>query len=375
MGLVPSLVPRRRLLAWAPKLFLSRTAAVALSGALVGTGALLSPRMAEASSRTMRVDYAVDAACPSEATFVDFARARVREWPVSARNPDLLARARAQREGAVFVGRLELEDASGSVVGAREIREASCEDVVLALALFLAVALEADADSSQHAPTDAGAAAPIPDEPVRTPAVAPANPVPTRSSSVVSRRPPSPADSDHDAWYLTGGVHAVSGRTPALAAGASVGLAFRPGIAWPVVPYASLAFDAAPYSTVARDGGHVSFAWAGVTAAGCLAFSGSHRQVDAEHWEPWGCARFEAGGLRAASHGYDVDKTGDVRTWLAAGAGTGVLYWFDSRIGIGLDANAVVPLVRQTFFLNDEKLFRTPAVAAELGIDVRLRVW
>lgn len=365
------LVSRPRLMGRGAKLLLSRC----LAFVLVGACASFSPRVAHAAAtRTMRVDYVVDSTCPSEATFVDFARAHVREWPDAAPTPDLVARARARREGSAFVGRLELEDAAGSVVGAREIREASCEDVVLALALFLAVALEADAsDVSSHAQPDGEVPAQSPEEAAPVVRVAPAA-APSRAS-VAKRRPASLPDREKDAWSLIGGVHAVSGRTPVVAGGVSLGLAFRPGNTWSLAPYASLAFDAVPYSTVARDGGHVSFTWAAVTAAGCLAFSGFDRQVGDGHWEPWGCARFEAGGLRAASHGYDIDRTGDLRTWLAAGAGAGIVYWIDSRVGLGLDANAVVPLVRQSFLLNGEKLFRTPAVAAELGIDVRLRVW
>src|SRR5262245_16627134 len=117
---------------------------------VAATVVVLVSGSARAETRSLRIDYQAPASCPDEGRFVALARDRVREWPRIVEQGELVARVRTEKKDRAFVGHLSLEDAAGRPLGGRTIQEANCDDVVLALALFLAVALEADAESHAH---------------------------------------------------------------------------------------------------------------------------------------------------------------------------------------------------------------------------------
>lgn len=342
-----------------------RAVYVVASQALIAGMAIVAPRAArgdEASERTLRVDYLAAPTCPDERTFVELARQRVRDWPEPSDQPSLVARVRARKVERGFEGRLVLEDSAGTSLGVREIHENDCEDVVLALALFLGVALEADAAEASRAKRA------VPAEPVVPPS--------TAAPRAVRPKPPRSENASEKSLegYVTGGVHGVSGRTPNVAAGLALGIEARVPKAARVVPSFGLAVDVAPYSTTDRGRGHVAFGWGALVATGCVSFE-HFRALDREgQWEPWACARAEGGGLWAASSGYEKNESA-TKPWLAAGADAGVALWITPRVAFTLGGGATVPILRQSFVLSGISLFRVPLVAAELGLGMKVRAW
>lgn len=331
--------------------------------------AVFAPSGARAEPELPRIEYDAPSSCPGQSRFVDLVWQRVRAWPKRAEQQPLVAHVRVETEtsgdaGAeVFVGRLTLEDpSSGASLGEREIHEGSCEEVVLALALFLAVALEsetAETGVSPEAPPESA-----PRETARAPVAAKkkatASPVVTPARGAT--------------WNVVAGAHAVTGRTPEVAAGASAALELRPHMAWPVIPYAGLGVDVVPYSTASQGRGQVMFGWAALVGSACAAFEGVRDRLFAGTWEPWVCARAEAGGLRAVSRGYDINQA-RIRSWLAAGGEVGVACWLRPNFAVTLGGGASIPFIRQAFVVNDVRIYRSPAVTAELGLGIKLRAW
>jgi hypothetical protein len=78
--------------------------------------------------------------------------------------------------------------------------------------------------------------------------------------------------------------------------------------------------------------------------------------------------------LRASAQGYASNEVG-LRAWFAAGADAGIGLWLTSKLALGVRVGASAPLVRQVFVLNEAPVFSSPAVTAELGIGIKLRIW
>ncbi len=327
--------------------------------------AAFAPGRARAETQLPRIEYVAPPSCPDQSRFVELVWQRVRAWPKRAEQQALLAHVSVEPEAdsAAFVGRLTLEDPStGASLGEREIHEGSCEEVVLALALFLAVALE-----SETAESGVSSAPPVQSGPLAPP------PAPVASEKKATA-PPVSAPPRGATWNVAAGAHAVTGRTPEVAAGASAALELRPRMAWPVIPYAGLGVDVVPYSTASQGRGQVMFGWAALVGSACAAFEGARDRLFAGTWEPWVCARAEAGGLRAVSRGYDINQA-RIRSWLAAGGEVGVACWLRPNFAVTLGGGASIPFIRQAFVVNDVRIYRSPAVTAELGLGIKLRAW
>ncbi len=325
--------------------------------------AAFAPCRVRAETRLPRIDYVAPPSCPDQSRFVELVWQRVRAWPKRAEQQPLVAHVRVEEDSALFVGRLTLEDpSSGASLGEREIHEGNCEEAVLALALFLAVALE-----SETLETGVSATSPLESESLET----------SRAPGAAEKKtaaPPTSTAAPGAAWNVAARAYAVTGRTPDVAAGASVALELRPRIAWPVIPYAGLGVDIAPYSTVSEGRGHVDFGWAALVGTACAAFERVRDRFFAGRWEPWVCARGEAGGLRAVSRGFDINQA-TIRTWLAAGGEVGLACWLRPNFAVTFGAGASIPFIRQGFVVNDARIFRSPAITAELGVGLKLRAW
>jgi hypothetical protein len=338
--------------------------------------AAFAPCSARAETPLPRIDYDAPASCPDQSRFVELVWQRLRAWPKRAEQQSLVAHVRVEGEAdtGLFVGRLTLEEpSSGASLGEREIHEGSCEEVVLALALFLAVALESEtveAGASRTTPLGSDSL-----ETSRAPgAVENVTSGAPRAAEKKALAPRTVTPAPRSAWNIVAGAHAVTGRTPEVAAGASAALELRPRISWPVVPYAGLGVDVVPYSTVSTGRGEVVFGWAALVGTACAAFEGVRNRFFAGRWEPWVCARGEAGGLRAASRGFDINQA-KIRSWLAAGGEVGVACWLRPNFAVTFGGGASIPLIRQAFVVNDARVYRSPTVTAELGVGLKLRAW
>ncbi len=124
------------------------------------------PAVAHAAT-PMPLTYEVPAGCTSEDGFVSAVGARGASWPGPGEGRQLEVSVRPTTEGGGFVGSLRLRK-PGSDAGVREVRGATCPEVVDALAAVTALALR---ESTNEAPATPAAAPPVetPARPVAAP--------------------------------------------------------------------------------------------------------------------------------------------------------------------------------------------------------------
>lgn len=250
----------------------ARVAGLGLVGALLSASALA----AEPDEQPLRIQYTAHSACPDALAFFFHVRARTRR--VRLAEPGelaLLVSVRIEQEGSESVGTLELPATpEQSEPFVRQVRAASCEEVVLALSLVLALAYDPDAVQS-------------------FPSVAlPANPSPPLPSLPPPPRAPEPVSKpDAGVWRAAFGLDGLfvggmvaSGLAPGLGAFAEIGRVgglFAPTLtaSFVYVPKESHVSDVDPSARFGYLGGRLAlcpvnflFAVKELALAPCLAF-------------------------------------------------------------------------------------------------------
>jgi hypothetical protein len=180
----------------------------AVTCALAAAFALPAPAAFAQNGALVHLDYEAHPACPSRAAFVSQVEARTNKarWTetadtAGARHFDVRL-ALADQE---TIGRLFIREPEGSTSTPREVRAATCESVVGALALITALAIDPDAMSATPAP------APRPKPPRPKPSLVRPRP---RPAPVV----PEPPEEAQWRWSVGAHVGATSGIGNKLAA-------------------------------------------------------------------------------------------------------------------------------------------------------------
>lgn len=135
-----------------------------VAACLVAVG---TSKRAHAEDQPIRFDYVVPDGCPSEASFVERVRARTERARTAKPEEDAITFAvRVTTQGATKVARVEFTDAR-SVPVSRSVSGSSCEEVVSAIALVAAIAIEGRQSKAGPTPalTDAAAAPNVTTEP------------------------------------------------------------------------------------------------------------------------------------------------------------------------------------------------------------------
>lgn len=113
--------------------------------------AIVAPRTARAELRPIRIDYEAHPGCPSAEVLVE--EITWRTPLVRVARPDeaaLEVRARITRRGGLSRGRLNLGSGKGSII--REISGTSCDEVVGAIGLVTALAIDPRASTGKKPP-------------------------------------------------------------------------------------------------------------------------------------------------------------------------------------------------------------------------------
>jgi hypothetical protein len=244
---------------------------------------------------------------------------------------------------------LEIRPASGAV-SSREVPGEACEDVIAALALVAALAID------PHAST----------RPVAELEVAPAPTAPAESAAPL---PPLPAAPRAPAWRASGGT-AIGARTAIAPSVATSGFVFagldldRDAL---VAPSLRLAFGATLSQAAPGPVGSVSFGWQGGRAEICPLRVAFGPRLDARP-----CAAFELGALSAAASGVPEARS-EARVWAAA-AGGWRLEWEMVRgtVFVELAGEVAVPFARDRFYFGpDATIYEVPAVGAGAWLGLR----
>ena len=147
---------------------------------LAAFAALIADR---AAASTLRLVYEAPAECPGSEAFIAAVRAQTKTATLTADgdgSPGISVR--IARSGSQLRGRLEIEE-PGREASVREVTATTCEEVVSALALMTALAIDADLEAR---PTNPPTAAPTSPEPQQLPQI-PSPAAPQTST------PPEPA--------------------------------------------------------------------------------------------------------------------------------------------------------------------------------------
>jgi hypothetical protein len=350
-----------------------------------------------ADTEPIRVRFEAPSDCPGEAAFLDQVRARTAKARVAAASEKARTFAvRLAHEGRSIHGRLAIEE-SASQTEIREITGERCAEVVSALALITALAVDPQAStapparlptappapalppfgSDPAAPGGAGASPPPPPPPPPQPPRArlpPNHPAPYV-------RPPSWVDLDASAlpvipaipveipplWRFTAGVEiaAVGGfAPPPLAAGSAffveAALTDRRAITFaPSLRFALIQADSGylgPAPIIARFQLHL--------ARGEVC---PLRFVLLEGLAIAPCASFDLGALLA--QGWASAQSGESqRLWAAPGLGARLRWTIAGEIELQLEGGGSIPLVNDTFLVAPDILVhQVPAFAPWLA--------
>ncbi|HTN84090.1 MAG TPA: hypothetical protein VL242_10400 [Sorangium sp.] len=274
---------------------------------------------AQTASAPLRIAYRAEAGCPTEAEFRARVGARLRRPLGEADAASAYVVTIDERDGR-FTGRLGVRAADGAASD-RDVAGATCDDVVAALAVVTALAID-----SQAADAAAAAAAAAPSAPASAVAVEATGATTVASASIASASaratpaPPPPAGSGRArppgpatdvATHLTLGAQLLAGEmigAPSLGAR----LFAEPPLAARDDGVGPLRFGAhvEASSDVPAAGGSASFLLAAVAADACPVGAA----LGALRLAP--CARVE-GGLVAASRRGAAPARSATRGWLA----------------------------------------------------------
>ena len=332
------------------------------------------------AQRRVRIDYVAPHGCPDEESFAAQLRERVPHVALTRDVDALRLDVSVKVHGPRFEGRFVVHEADGSV-SRRAVLGATCEEVVSAVTLIAALALEPEAPSR-----------PTTDEAVARGVTDPATASDARGATTTvgsDGQPPAVTRSAPDA-SASGGPERVEGAdarggAASLSVGAHAGASSRMG--GTVLASASLfvdlhgatqaVFDPALRVRFERSGSGTAMAPRG---GGQFTWTLGSVELCPTAWSVWRvrvspCARVDGGAL--AADGQDVQPSrSDVRVWLSAGAVGRARFHVAGPVYAELEETAFVPLVRDRFYVApDVTVFRAAPLGWAMSGGLGVSIW
>ena len=354
---------------------------------------------AQAGQEAIHITFGAPPSCPDARAFAREVQARTARAKLAAAGE---ARRRTFRvtvtqERGVSRGQLTIDDpAATGAPAVREVSGQSCAEVVSALALVSALAIDPNASTAPRAPpaeVEQPAEAPAPPPPAG--AAAPAAPQPDRPPRRTPARPaePPPAapPSGPTRWRLQGGAHAtaVGAIAPDLVPGVHVFLdATRTRLegaedsSGPLSPSLRLGAISATSGVIDTELGTASFRWTVGRLEGCPIAIDLDAQVTARP-----CLELDVGALEGSGNG-EAFSGRDSRFWGDVGALLRLQWVALDLVLVEAEAGLTAPFVRYRFAFcrgpgsvagqpcpKDHELVvhETPGVGGSLGLGVGIR--
>lgn len=332
----------------------------------VGVVAVAGVAHAQTAPEPFTVDYQAPSACPSAAAFFDEVTARTpRARAAAGGEKARVLHVRVDKRGETHSGRLWIED-NGATSSAREVSGGSCGEVVGALGLVAALAVDPSASvAPRPLPAAATATTPAPatadisaTEPPKAEERRP--PVAQEPTNASAERPPevsssAPQRGAPSRWTAGAGVEVsgVAGAVGLLRVFGEVdlgGRVFAPSFR--VAASRSLPVDRAALL------GSANLTWTHGTIDLCPIRFDLATKVAARP-----CAGITLGVLEAEGSGIAVPKS-EIRAWLAASV-QGRVAWAPARaLVVELEVGALAPMLRESFFFDPNVLvYQAPAIA------------
>ncbi|MEO8904299.1 MAG: hypothetical protein ABI488_18210 [Polyangiaceae bacterium] len=288
------------------------------------------------------LDYQGTFSCPSEGELL----AEVLRRAPSAQNaPDgpyeVQARLRVTADGQRQRGVIDIDSREGSTH--REIEATECAEVVRALALILAMAIEPDAGAPAAAPASATRLQPLEAPP---------------PLARLTSRPPAP----RLRWAAGGGVGLAGGVAPSPSL--SEGLFFELGRGRDAGLSANVRLAGVhAHGTATARAGSADFELFGLRLASCPYRLGTRVSLS-------GCVSFDWGRLQGRGS-HTLSERSASAAWLGPGgfvdAEVQALPWLRLQLELG----ALLPLARDSFYFGpDETVHRIPNLAGYGGFNV-----
>ena len=328
---------------------------------------------AEAEPRPVRIDYVAPSSCPDAHDFEAQLRARSARIVVASA-AKVTVRVRISPRTTQFSGDLAL--LSGGSATTRHV-DGLCPDVVAALSLIAAVALDPLASTAAD-PLATTAPPPPPPPPAPTPPpppppVAPAptvTPAPEKKPEVPQPKEEGakdPADAPpEDAlagtahhewrWSVGGGVAVTAGVTPSLAVTIPVFIDVARSTRGPIAPSFRLRIE---HMSVDNEGSGADFSWTAGSLDACpVALSRGALRV-------WPCVRAQVGVLAASG---DVSPSlSATRPWFSVAGLIRARLTIVGGLFIEAEGGAYTPIVRDRFFIQPNETVHQSPVAAMMG--------
>ncbi len=372
----------------APRAFRAfRTGVAVVLG--LGVAALAAHASAQGSpsksSEPLRVDYRREGACPDGDAFFGAVRARTEKArPATSGEAARTLKVTVAEEARGSRGTLAIVAADGaSSTSVREVRAATCDDVVSALALVAALAIDPEARTTPVAlaPAPSTSSSSTPDAGVND-----AAPPPTPSASASSsstppnvpaspptpptaprREPPEPPDKPVSLGFEVG-VGAEGSTVLATRPAFSVLLGLDVARDSLFSPALTLRASRSLAGTAATSAGSASFVFSNVALEPCPV-----RFRLTEGVALWPCARLGIGYVDAAGSGVTTPANA-TRLWGDVGAHARLNLAITRFLSLDFNAGLRVPLSRDRYYVEpDATVFEIPAVTFAFGGDVRLR--
>jgi hypothetical protein len=301
-----------------------------------------------ASPTHVALGYDAPAECPDAAAFVRRVKAREPRFepvPESSRGWEVLLIA----TDSGVVGKLTTTDASGARA-TRSVEGATCEEVVGALVLVAALALDAGPPA---------ASSPSAAEPAELPPALPPNEAPV--SAPRSRPLPFRLASD-----LGGLVTSAVAPNPLF--GFAARLDGEWGSGW-LSPAVRLGVAWAASTTADVTGGSARFTWTAATIDACPV----RWNAGAFHAAP--CVRLDAGALRGM--GYIAHPSSATTAWVDLGLVAEAQWVFARPVYATLDAGLLTPLTRVRYHFDnpDSTVHTATAVEGTAGLGLGMYFW
>ncbi len=297
---------------------------------------------AHADAESPPIEYEAPDACPSRDEFLSALREHTSEsWSQATTSTRSFSVTIAQNERGKFVGRFtSLEH--DAPVAERRISARSCTDLMNAMAIVAALAVDAEVRIVTAARRHRAVVLPSP-----------------RVVHTATLSPEPPPMSVRIAWG--GGVTSALGPV-APTFESSVELAWRTGIRPSVALEPSFA-----WASASTDPGSVTLVAAAMTTVVCPFHALVGAALDVAP-----CGSLALGFTRPQVHELAAPNE-SAEPLITPGVDLRALVWLDA-IGVRFTAGLEVPIVQATFATNVRPLFTTPAVALNAAISLVIRV-
>jgi hypothetical protein len=299
----------------------------------------------------------VESPCTDDADFGRRVTARSSKLAISAEDEAVPVRTTANTDGLVD-GTMRIGSASEPTAppSVRHVVGATCEEVVDALALVVALTFDPEA-------IDGPLPAPRPTPPAATPAPRPPPPSRIAPGKPMTVGPPA---NRQDAWPWAIGVHGLIAAIDQVPVGASLftEMARGRGLFTLTARLALSAYGA----EVERASRGARLIWVFADPQVCLL------RFHVGVLSVFPCATISLGLLTSGPSRGVVRPHGFTRAWIAPGAVARARLELSSRLGLELESALSVPLARDRYAFGTEEAYRVPVVVPSAGIGIAFKL-